>query len=129
MASPDRSRRKKGGLPLWVVALVFLALAGGGYAAYRYASQPKNGLHLKQLEADASAKLPPGTDKEKVYEWFKSHNITDVGDLSDTGGGKVGIRALVPNDSHIDKAELDISFWYDKEGKVTKSYFQRVAAR
>jgi hypothetical protein len=128
MSSPNRPHRKKGGLPMWVVALVLLALSGAGAGGYWYANQPKNGVHVKQLEADAAAKLPPGTDKEQVFEWFKSHGVTDIGDLTDVGGGKVGIRGLMPNDTYLGKAEIDISFWYDKNGKITKSHFQRVAA-
>lgn len=127
MAPP--AKRRKGDLPWWVVALVFVVLAGGSAGAYYAAIQPKNGVHLRALEADAAAKLPAGSTKEQVIDWFKANNITEYSDLTNTGGGKVGLRALVPNDSYVDQAELDISFWYDKEGKVTKSQFLRTVER
>src|SRR4051794_8293482 len=118
--NPTHSRRpRKRGLPAWVIVLVFVFLLAGGAGGYYVAGQPKNGVRLEPLEADAAAKLPPGTDKEKVPEWFAAHGITDFGDLKDTGGGKIGYRAVVPNDSYLEKSAIDISFWYDKDGKVT----------
>ena len=126
--SPKPSRRKSG-LPMWVVVLVLVLLLAGGAGGYYAANQPKNGVRLERLEADAREKLPAGTDKEKVPAWFAAHGITDFGDLTNTGGGKIGYRALVPNDTYMERAELDISFKYDKDGKVTESRFERVVAR
>ena len=114
----DPTTRRKGELPLWAsvaAIVVFLAVAG---SLYYLAGLPKSGVRVEHLRDDAQRKLPAGSSRDDVLAWFAAHGITEVGDLTDPGGKKLGHHALLPNDSWLDQAEIDIRVMFDGDGKV-----------
>jgi hypothetical protein len=105
-------------VPIWIVVAAVVALIGASAGGVYLAGQPKNGVHVEQLEADIHEQLPIGSSREAVLEWFTAHGITDLSDLLDTGGGKAGYKASVPNDSWTDKATIEIMCRIDRKGQL-----------
>jgi hypothetical protein len=116
---PTPTRRAKRHIPIWVVLLTVAAVIGAAATGLYVASQPKNGIRVEQLEADLHEHLPLGSSREEVLAWYSAHGITELSDLTDTGGGKAGYRASVPNDSWLDRANIEIMCRIDRQGKLT----------
>lgn len=125
--APKKSRR--GSLPSWVVVLVLVLVIGTGACGYYVASQPKDGVRVEAVRAELVAKLPPGTPKDEIVKVFEAKGYKDYGKVTDTGGKTIGYRTLVPNDTYLEKAELDIACKFDEDGKVTTVEVQRIKVR
>jgi hypothetical protein len=116
---PSQTHDHKRHVPAWVVLLIVATMIGAAAGGLFLASQPKNGVRLEQLEADIHEQLPLGSSREEVLAWFTAHGITELFDLFDTGGSKAGYRAIVPNDTWLDKGTIEIMCRLDRQGKLT----------
>jgi hypothetical protein len=77
-------------------------------------------VRVEALEQDLRDRLPIGSTREQVQDWFASHGIT-YGDTVDSATGKRdGYCATMPNDSWVESAEIRISFEFDDRGRLTK---------
>jgi hypothetical protein len=103
---------------MWVVLLTVAAVIAAAAGGLYLASQPKNGIRVEQLEAEIHEQLPPGSSREEVLAWYDAHGITELSDLTDTGGGKAGYQGSLPNDSWLDKAEILILCRLNRQGKL-----------
>ena len=121
--------RKKGSLPPWVVILTLLLLVGGAYGSWHVLNQPKDGVRLDAVKAELREKLPAGAPKENITKWFDAKGYTTYGESKDLSGQANGYRALVQNDTYLEKAEIEISCVFDADGKVTTADAVRIKVR
>jgi hypothetical protein len=91
---------------------------------WQVAVTPKNGIRVEWLAADMHKRLPLGSTRQQVEEWFASHQITP-GTISD-GKDLVGLCGEVPNSSWFESAEICIEFCFDSRDRLKGSWIERV---
>lgn len=127
-AAPPRRRRRRE-LPWWVSASALAAFFAALGGLWHLGSLPKNGIHVEQVEADARTGLPPGSSRDDIVAWLVARGVTEYGDVMDPGGKKVGVRALIPNDSYLERAEIEIRCPLNGEGKLKEVSVTRSQVR
>jgi len=130
MDAPALSKppRPKSHIKWWQAILVLLIVFGGLGCGLHFANQPKDGATVESVEADALASLPVGSNEDAAVAWFIARGYSEYGETTDTKGKKTGYRALVPNDSWLEKAEIEIVLKYESR-KLAKVQVSRILVR
>lgn len=118
---PPTCRRHRFGWLILAVAAV--GLFGGGLALF--GDRPKSGIRVERLEADLNERLPDGSSWEQAEAWFASHGIQPHGIITSSDNQKVGLGAIVPNDSFLQSAEIRIYVYFGPAGRLTKRSIYR----
>jgi hypothetical protein len=116
-----RRRRRRLLLILAVVSLPFLC-CGGFEFLVRF---PTNGTLVERLEADLNERVPLGSTWEQAEAWFASYNM-QPGGIYDEANRKIGIVALISNDSFLQRAQIEIYLHFDPEGRLRERSIRRV---
>ncbi|MDB5307549.1 MAG: hypothetical protein JWO38_1751 [Gemmataceae bacterium] len=109
------SRGRRTGLIMAAMLAIGLFGCCGGIALF--GARPENGIRVEQLEADLRANVPLGSSREQAEAWITAHGFTPEG-ISDKSGRRVGLAAMIPNDSLLDSAEIRLYIYFDDTGRV-----------
>lgn len=115
---PTRRRWKR----IVLAALVVFVCVGLAYLAVH----PTNGIWVGQLEAELNRDLPDGSTEEEARAWFASKGFFISGirlapGVTENQSQFVGgVMALVPNNSLVERAEIRITVYFDRHGRVCK---------
>jgi hypothetical protein len=101
-------------------------LAAAAVGFWYYATRPTNGVRADDLRADLEARLPPGSSGSDIEAWFRDHGINDVADMTDIGQQKVGYRAVIPNDTLVERVDIEIICRTDRAGRLASASVDRV---
>jgi len=124
--APAPTKRRRGALPGWVVLLALVVLAAAAVAFWFYANRPVGGVRVEELRANLESQLPPGSTSAQIEAWIRDNGITDFGETVDISRQKSGYRAVIPNDTLFEKAEIVIMWRTDKAGRLTETSVDRV---
>ena len=123
MVDAPSNRRSRTRLIL-LAAVVAGVFAGCGGLTY-FSVNPKNGIRVGRLEADLHERLPEGSSWAEAEAWFASHGVKPGG-IVDSGGRRIGLMTIIPNDTLVESAEVQIFLYFDDTGKLRERIIRRV---
>jgi hypothetical protein len=105
-------------------ALLFFPL-GCCATSYMLLDPPWKNRRVERLRADADARVPVGSTRQQVEEWFASHNIHygRIGALKGSQG--IGYSAYIQDSAGIENASIAIEFYFDEHDRVVKYFVVR----
>lgn len=76
---------------------------------------------VERLQADAESRVPVGSTRQQVEEWFASHNIP-YGRIVDSDGRMTGYCAYIDDSAGLENASIAIEFYFNEHDRV-REYF------
>lgn len=120
---PSIGRGRRIGRLLSIAAVIGLFSCCCGLALF--GDRPKNGMRVEQLETDLNEQLPDGSTWHQAETWFASHNTQPSVIINSADKRKVGLGAIIPNDSLLESAEIRIQVYFSPEGRLIKRSIYR----
>jgi hypothetical protein len=114
---PGRPRRFLG------VALLVGVLASCGGLVY-FSFKPLNGIWVRRLEADLNKRLPDRSTWEEAQAWFASHGLRPF-TIRDLHGRTIGLGVMIPHNTLLDTADIQIYVYFDEQGYVRERIVRR----
>jgi hypothetical protein len=108
-------------------ALVGVLLLGCCPTSYLLLDPPWKNRKVERLRADAEARVPVGSTRQQVEEWFASHGLR-CGRVFKAGEGErtVGYCAQVEDNAGLETANIWIQFNFDQHDRVASIFIQRI---
>jgi hypothetical protein len=76
------------------------------------------------LRTDAHERIPVGSTRQQVEEWFQSHGIS-YAPVGKVGEARVGYFAQVPDHIGLDGASTLVNVTFDKQDRVSSITISR----
>jgi hypothetical protein len=105
-------------------ALLLLPL-GCCATSYILLDPPWKNAKVERLRADANARVPVGSTRQQVEEWFVSHDIR-YGEIIHVDTNRVvGLGGQLEDNAGLQTASIWIEFHFDEHGRVTEVLIRR----